>query len=136
MGRRRMFSQAGQELEWVRSRVAERFPVYETKVTEQAGQFLVNVDAATMEAKFDDLRTELVPKDYIPVLAKQAGEYSVIVQRRPPQRFLGTHVNLILLIATLVTTTIAGALNWGGDGDLDWGPPRAVAEGAGVFPPP
>jgi len=128
-----MFSQAGQELEWVRSRVAERFPVYETKVTEQAVQFLVNVDATTMEAKFDDLRTELVPKDYIPVLAKQAGEYSVIVQRRPPQRFVGTHVNVILLIATLVTTTIAGALNWGGYDDIDWATPEAFAKGSVFF---
>ena len=128
-----MFSKAEQELEWVRARVAARFPVYETKVSEQAVQFLVNVDPATMEAKFDDLRTELVPKDYIPVLAKQGGEYSVVVQRRPPQRFLGPSVNLILLIATLVTTTIAGALNWGGYDNIDWATPEAFAKGSVYF---
>ena len=99
-----MFSPADEELEWVRSRVAARFPVYETKVTEQAVQFLVNVDPASLEAKFDELRLELVPKDYIPVLARHGGEYAIIVQRRAPQRFVSTQVNLVLLVVTLATT--------------------------------
>lgn len=128
-----MFSQADQELEWVRGRVAARFPVYETKVTEQAVQFLVNVDPATMEAKFDELRLELVPKDYIPFLAKHGGEYAVVVQRRAPQRFVGTHVNLLLLGLTLVTTTIAGALNWSGYDNIDWASFDAFAKGSLFF---
>lgn len=131
-----MFSPADQELEWVRARVAARFPVYETKITEQAVQFLVTVDPATMEEKFDELRKELVPKDYIPFLAKQGGEHVLLVQRRAPQRFLGTHVNLILLVATLITTTIAGALNWGGYDDIDWASPEAFAKGVVFFTVP
>jgi hypothetical protein len=128
-----MFSAAAQELEWVRGQVAARFPVYETKVTEQAVQFLVNVDPATMEGKFDELRTELVPKDYIPVLAKQGGEYSIIVQRRPPQRFLGISVNLVLLALTLFTTILAGAFQWAGYDNLDWLTLEAFAKGSLFF---
>ena len=61
-----MFSDVDKEIEYVRGVVAARFPVYETRVTPQTVQFLVTVDPATMEAKFEDLRKELVPKDYIP----------------------------------------------------------------------
>lgn len=128
-----MFAQADRDVEWVRSQVAARFPVYETKVTEQAVQFLVTVDPATMESKFDDLRKELVPKDYIPFLAKQGGEFAVLVQRRAPQRFLGTNVNLILLVATLVTTTIAGALSWSGYDEVDFLSVDAFAKGSVFF---
>src|SRR3990170_8471878 len=103
-----MFSPADEELEWVRSRVAARFPVYETKVTEQAVQFLVNVDPASLEAKFDELRLELVPKDYIPVLAKQGGEYAIIVQRRAPPRVVSTPGNPLLLLVTPPTAPPAG----------------------------
>jgi len=128
-----MFSPADEELEWVRSRVAARFPVYETKVTEQAVQFLVNVDPASLEAKFDELRLELVPKDYIPVLAKQGGEYAIIVQRRAPQRFVSTQVNLVLLVVTLATTTLAGALYWSGYDSVDFASLDAFANGTLFF---
>lgn len=128
-----MFSPANSDLEWVRARVAARFPIYETKVTEQAVQFLVNVDPSTMEAKFDELRLELVPKDYIPALAKQGGEYVVLVQRRAPQRFLGRNVNVILLVATLFTTTIAGALSWSGYDGVAFASLEAFGKGSVFF---
>ncbi|MBI4416445.1 MAG: site-2 protease family protein [Euryarchaeota archaeon] len=128
-----MFSDLGAEIESVRAAVSARFPVYDTRVTPQAVAFLVNVDPATMEKKFDDLRLELVPKDYIPSLTKQGGEYTVLVQRRPSQRFVGSHVNLLLLIATIITTTFAGALNWAGYDDIDWLSLDAFAKGSLFF---
>src|SRR3972149_6244705 len=130
-----MFSPADEELEWVRIRVAAGFPVYETKVTEQAVQFLVNVDPASLEAKFDELRLELVPKDYIPVIAKQGGEYAIIVPRRGRgrRRFSLTQVNLVLLVVTLATTTLAGALYWSGYDSVDFASLDAFANGTLFF---
>ena len=128
-----MFSDVDQEIELVRGIVAQRFPVYETRVTPQAVQFLVNVDPATMEAQFEDLRVELVPKNYIPTLTKDGGEHVILVQRRAPQRFVGAHVNLVLLILTIATTTWAGAINWAGYADVDWLTAEAFANGSLFF---
>lgn len=128
-----MFSELDTEIERVRGIVAQHFPVYETRVTPQAVQFLVNVDAATMEAKFDALRLELVPMNYIPFLTKDGGEHMVLVQRRLPQRFVGPQVNLVLLILTVLTTMWAGAVNWAGYDDIDWLTLEAFAKGSVFF---
>src|SRR2546427_4527635 len=109
-----MFTDVDKEIESVRAMIAARFPVYETRVTPQAVQFLVRVAPATMQAKFEDLRKELVPKNYIPLLTTQGGEHAILVQRRPAQRFVSWHVNLILLVLTIGTTLLAGASNWAG----------------------
>ena len=128
-----MFSEVDREIEHVRSMVAARFPVYETRVTPQAVVFLVTADPATLETKFEDLRIELVPKNYIPYLTRENGEYAILIQRRPPQRFMGPRVNLVLLIVTLLTTTVAGALNWAGYADIEWLTPEAFAKGSLFF---
>jgi len=79
-----MFSDLDKEIDFLRTLVQQRFSVYETRVTPQAVQFHVTVDPATMEAKFDELRVDLVPKNYIPILTKEKGEHVVVVQRRAP----------------------------------------------------
>ena len=127
-----MFSDVDKEIAYVRGVVSARFSVYETRVTPQAVQFLVTVDPATMEARFEDLRKELVPKDYIPVLTKEKGEHSILVQRRAPQRFVGLQVNVVLFVLTVITTMMAGASVWAGYEDIDWLTPAAWAYG-GLF---
>ena len=79
-----MFTDVDKEIESVRAMIAARFPVYETRVTPQAVQFLVRVDPATMEAKFEDLRKELVPKNYIPLLTTQGGSTRSSCSVGPP----------------------------------------------------
>ncbi|TLZ52177.1 MAG: site-2 protease family protein [Methanobacteriota archaeon] len=128
-----MFTEADKEIEYVRGVIATRFPVYETRVTPQAVQFLVTVDLATMEAKFEDLRKELVPKNYIPMLTREGGEHTILVQRRPPQRFLGSQVNLLLFILTIGTTMWAGAVYWSGYNNVDWLSLEAWAMGSLTF---
>ncbi len=128
-----MATNVDKEIEYVRGVVAARFPVYETRVTPQAVQFLVTVDPATMEAKFEDLRKELVPKDYIPALTKEGGEHMILVQRRPPQRFVNARVNLILFALTVATTLWAGAVLWAGYEDIDWLSLRAWGMGGLAF---
>jgi len=128
-----MFSDVDKEIESVRNVVARHFPVYETRMTPQAVRFLVTVDPATMDERFDALRLELVPQNYIPFLTREGGEHLITIQRRPEQRFVGVQVNLVLLVLTVLTTTWAGAVNWAGYDGIDWLSAEAFAKGSVFF---
>src|SRR5437899_8770612 len=101
------------EIESLRSTVARFFSVYGVVVSPMALTFQVGVPPGGIDAPFDALRLELVPKDYIPTITQEKGETLVHVQRRPRPRFARTQVNLILLLVTVLTTTFfGGAWNW------------------------
>src|SRR5437016_6103009 len=75
--------------------------------------FQVRVPSAGVDAPFDGLRPELVPKDYIPTITQEKGETLVHVQRRPKGRFAGVQVNVALLLLTVLTIVLfGGAWNW------------------------
>src|SRR5213594_1547402 len=101
------------EIESLRAAVARQFSVYGVVVSPMALTFQVGVPPGGVDAPFDALRLELVPKDYIPTITQEKGETLVHVQRRPRPRFARTQVNLILLFVTILTTTFfGGAWNW------------------------
>ena len=101
------------EVESIRSLVAKHFEVYGVIVTPLALTFQVRVPPTGIDAPFDGLRQELVPKDYIPTITQEKGETLVHVQRRPKARFAGVRVNVILLILTILTIVFfGGAWNW------------------------
>src|SRR5437899_1627322 len=101
------------EIESLRSTVARFFSVYGVVVSPMALTFQVGAPPGGIDAPFDALRIELVPKDYIPTVTQEKGETLVHVQRRPRPRFARTQVNLILLLVTVLTTTFfGGAWNW------------------------
>src|SRR2546427_12973027 len=102
------------EIESLRSTIARYFSVYGVVVSPMALTFQVGVPPGGIDAPFDALRIELVPKDYIPTITQEKGETLVHVQRRPRPRFARTQVNLILLLVTVLTTTFfGGAWDWG-----------------------
>lgn len=104
---------ADEEVEALRAAVARHFAVYGTVVTPLALTFEVTPPAGPFDAPFDELRKELVPKNYIPTITQERGELLVHVQRRPPQRFTTVRVNLVMLGATVVATIFfGGAWNW------------------------
>src|SRR5437867_3082082 len=101
------------EIESLRSTVARFFSVYGVVVSPMALTIQVAAPPGGIDAPFDALRLELVPKDYIPTITQEKGETLVHVQRRPRPRFARTQVNLILLLVTILTTTFfGGAWNW------------------------
>src|SRR6266566_587540 len=116
------------EIETLRAAVARQFSVYGVVVSPMALTFQVGVPPGGVDAPFDALRLELVPKDYIPTITQEKGETLVHVQRRPRPRFARTQVNLILLLVTVLTTTFfGGAWNW-----MDYsGQPLLSAESIG-----
>ncbi|HUJ77752.1 MAG TPA: site-2 protease family protein [Thermoplasmata archaeon] len=100
------------ELERIRSAVAARFPVYETRLAPQSLLLAVHIDPTTLEPRFDALRRELGAQGYIPFLRREMGEEFIEVVRRPRIQPRGTWLNAALLAATLATTVFAGALIW------------------------
>jgi membrane-associated protease RseP (regulator of RpoE activity) len=102
----------GSELERLRALVARYFPVYESRVGPQSLLLAVHLDTTTLAAKFDELRQELWTLGYVPILRREHGEDFVEVIRRAPAGRRRTWINLLLLGATVATTTIAGAMIW------------------------
>src|SRR5881396_2843974 len=101
------------EVESIRTVVAKHFDVYGVIVTPLALTFQVRVPPAGVDAPFDGLRQELVPKDYIPTVTQEKGETLVHVQRRPKGRFAGVQVNVAFLLLTVLTIVFfGGAWNW------------------------
>ncbi len=101
------------EIESIRSIVARHFTVYGVVVTPLALTFQVAVPPTGIDAPFDALRQEFVPKDYIPTITQERGETLVHVQRRPRARFARREVNVVMLFLTILSTVFfGGAWNW------------------------
>src|SRR5437867_1846041 len=100
------------EVEDLRASVSRHFAVSRVVVNPFAVVFSVSVDPAALDAAFDALRRDLIPRNYIPSIVRETGETVVQVQKRPEPKFRGTYVNLLLLLATIGTTWVAGAENW------------------------
>jgi hypothetical protein len=100
-----------QEIEELRRKVGRFFTVYEVQVGSDAVAFYCRIMDESLEENFELLRNLLKP-DYIPLLTYEGGEHVIYVMKKPRVKYKGTRVNLILLLITLVTTTIAGSLLW------------------------
>ncbi len=98
------------ELDRLRGIVATYFPVYETRVGPQSVLFSVQTDPRTLRERFEALRRELIPQQYVPFLRYRQGEHFIEIGRRPTPRPFGRWVNYLLLAATAVTTVFAGSL--------------------------
>src|SRR5438876_10604125 len=101
------------EIESIRAAVAKHFSVYGVVVTPMALTFQVAAPPTGLDAPFEALRQDLVPRDYIPTVTQEKGETLLHVQRRLKTRFETREVNLGLLAVTILTTVFfGGAWNW------------------------
>ncbi len=104
---------ADAEIEGLKATVARHFSVYGVVVSPVALTFQVEAPGVTLDARFDALRQELVPQNYIPSITQERGETLVHVQRRPTSRFARREVNAVMLLLTILTTVFfGGAYNW------------------------
>lgn len=92
--------------------VASRFPVYESRYDplEGVAVFLVTVDAARLADDFQQLKDELDDRDLIPMLRQEGGEHILYVVEAPEREYTKPWVNWALLLATIATTIMAGAI--------------------------
>ncbi|MDE1819574.1 MAG: site-2 protease family protein [Euryarchaeota archaeon] len=92
--------------------VAKYFPVYEVRVTQNSLIMAVQTDKATMPQKFDQLRQELWPMNYVPMVREHSGETIIEVLRRPMRTTWKPLTNVVMLVATIITSLFAGAFLW------------------------
>jgi Zn-dependent protease len=121
------------ELDSVSRIVGKYFPIYETRVSPNIYTFLVRVDDSTMEKNFDEMRMEMTPLRFIPLLTSEAGEHIIHIQKRPEVKYRGIKVNLILLLFTIGTAIFAGTLHWAGYAGIDTYSLESIAYGTLFF---
>src|SRR3989441_6430125 len=100
------------EVEGLRATVSRHFSISQIVVNPFAVSFHITVDPPKLDSAFDALRRELLPRNYIPSIVQEQGAYTIHVQKRPEPKFRGTQVNVLLLLVTIGTTWVAGAVNW------------------------
>jgi len=110
--------EASKEIEFVRSLVAKHFPVYDVRVSYDVVQFFCRVDASTLETTFERMREDMSANGYIPMISYDKGEHIVTVARRPERKYRSVYVNLAFLVATFLTTLVAGAMQWAAYNDV------------------
>lgn len=101
------------DFELLKKEVGQRFPFYDVKTDGTTIAFYCRIDEETLEEKFDLLRTSLLEKGYIPMIRLEHGEHIIYVVKKPPmKKKKPVWINVVLLIATIFTTTLAGSLQW------------------------
>ncbi len=109
------------DLELLQREVGQRFPFYDMKSNINTVAFFCRIDEETLEEKFESLRQTLLEKQYIPMIKNEHGESIIYVVKKPQsKKRRSVWVNVILLVATVFTTTLAGALQWVDIDQVDW----------------
>lgn len=101
------------EIEYLRDVISSYFPVYKTEVEFDVLNIYVKASSKKeIEDSFENLRKELVPKNYIPRIVEEQGEHIIKVKKQEERNFRSIKVNAIMLLITITTTAIAGAWWW------------------------
>jgi membrane-associated protease RseP (regulator of RpoE activity) len=109
------------DIELLQREVGSRFPFYDMKSNINTVAFFCRIDEETLEEKFESLRLVLSEKHYIPMIRFEHGEHIIYVVKKPQiKKKKSVWINIILLIATVFTTTLAGALQWVDINQVDW----------------
>lgn len=98
------------DLQYVVDVITSKIYTYDIQVNPLSLRFFFFLsDNPNLTEAFDDVRKELVDKGFIPFMYRN-GENFIDVSRRPPQKYRGVYVNLIMLILTLVSTIYVGSI--------------------------
>ena len=108
------------DIEMLKTEIGKHFPFYDVKNSKNTAAFFCRIDEYLLEEKFDSLRKSLSEKGYIPMIRHESGEHVIYVIRKPKIKKRPTWINIILLIATIFTTTLAGSLQWANINNATW----------------
>jgi membrane-associated protease RseP (regulator of RpoE activity) len=109
------------DIELLQREVGSRFPFYDMKSNINTVAFFCRIDEETLEEKFESLRLALSEKGYIPMIRSEHGEHVVYVIKKPTRKKKkSVWINIVLLGATVFTTTLAGSLQWVDIYQVDW----------------
>lgn len=106
------------DVDEIHRRIARRFKIYEVESAIRGipgadmAAFYVQTDPATLSQQFEELRQEFRQYDpsLVLILQRKMGEDIILVARKPTVKHRGPALNIALLLLTIATTTISGAL--------------------------
>jgi membrane-associated protease RseP (regulator of RpoE activity) len=98
------------DIEFLKQEIGLRFPFYDMKIMENHVIFYCTIDRSNQSTKFDSLRKALLIQGYIPLLRHEHGEDVIYIIKKPDRKEKSKWVNVVLLIATIITTTLTGSL--------------------------
>ena len=113
------------DIEYLKWEIGKRFPFYEMKFNLNTAAFFCRIDQETLEENFDSLRKTLSEKGYIPMLKHEKGEHIIYVLQKPKKKEKSVWINISLLIAVIITTTLTGSILYMGYYDI-WNLPSLV----------
>jgi len=114
------------DIELLKKEVAQRFPFYDMRWNANTVAFFCRIDKQFLDEKFDDLRKSLSKKGYIPMLRYENGEHIIYVVKKPKRKEKPIWVNIILMIAVIITTVLTGSILYQGYFDI-WSMPDPMS---------
>jgi hypothetical protein len=112
---------AALDLATLRDIVARHFRVYDAQEDKVRGQvvarrFYIMYPPAEFDARYEGVRRDLKAADpaLLAFLRRDGGEDILFVAERPPDKPQNIALRVVLLAATMLTTTVAGAFWWHG----------------------
>jgi membrane-associated protease RseP (regulator of RpoE activity) len=98
------------DIEFLKMEVGKYFPFYDIKYNENSAAFFCRIDEDTLEEKFELIRKALSQRDYIPML-RHEGEANVLyIIKKMKRKERPIWINILLIIATIITTILTGSL--------------------------
>jgi membrane-associated protease RseP (regulator of RpoE activity) len=104
------FVNSNLDVELLKKEVGQRFPYYDVRIDTNTIAFFCRVDEESLEKNFDSLRRSLAEKGYIPMLRVENGEHIIYIISKPKRKQKSIWINITLLVATIITTILTGAL--------------------------
>jgi len=92
--------------------VDELFNVTDVRWEEDIYKFYIASFDPDDGEKFEKLRSTLKKMNYIPILRKEKGEYTIIIELFEPGKFKSKVMNLVMFLLTIISTVWAGAVLW------------------------
>ncbi len=115
--------------------VRKYFSVYEARLTPEFMEYKIvpySSDSENLDS-FRKLWQELKRIGYLPTMMEEKNEYVLRIIPFPRQKTMPIYVNVILLIITLISTIMAGAMNYAGYFNEPWLSIESILGGALFF---
>ncbi len=98
------------DLEFLKKEIGRHFPFYDVKAEPNAIIFFCRVNDETLETNFESLRISLKERRYVPMLRYEHGEHKIYVIQKPRRKEKSVWMNIVLFVATVVTTILTGSV--------------------------
>ena len=94
----------------IKTIVEKYFRVYDVRWDVHVVALYCTVYDENLEENFDALRKECLSLNYIPMIRHEQEEYVIYITKGPEVKYKGRWVNFSMLIATIITTVVAGSM--------------------------